>query len=669
MSVRSSNSNSSGRGGRGDNNNNSRGGRGRGGGAGRGQHYTGAASTAKIGMCPALGVHVFDYGQKATADQMKTSWEKLVQHVGTNYGQDIANELQNKVTVTIPPPTYSAATLTRHQTRETLVRTGQSNLQAARKAEEKVLRSAVAGKEPGAAMQLATLLNDIAMGEFQATEEVPIELTDSEKTQYSNESRTYRERVSKLETHRGQVYSLILGQCTQLLHDKLKQAAEWTKVSTSYNPLTLFRLIEKTVLAQTEDQYPFATVYDQEHALYSFRQELMTNAQWYEKFNTRVDVGEAIGVTRQHKVLLEFVAQETHNQAFTALGAVEQAAVRDDAEERYRSYVFLKQSGGQHGHLKQTLQNDFTTGDNHYPKNRQQALHLLDKFSKTVVPKAIESEGTAFAQDGGGRKGKPFDKEYWKDKECFKCHKLGHPASHCKQKDKDDDDQSIVSTESTKSTVSKLKKEVKKMHKKFAAVHTQLQQLQEAASDASDLESEEEHSHFQFQFTQIGAEFRDDAPAASPGKTTRSKPAPVAKDFVRVPTELLQLHNQAVASDEDDAAPVPGVDPVIVDDIKITGVDGEAVGPATPAVQINRASRNKRMKHITDRISKSEVTLKWCPTEGTTKAIPGALFQTFRDQIMEMGPEIDPGPHQTQPHGKTETVEKTPRKGAAGSNK
>jgi len=39
-----------------------------------------------------------------------------VQHVGTNYGQDIANELQNKVTVTILQLTYSAAALAQHQT-------------------------------------------------------------------------------------------------------------------------------------------------------------------------------------------------------------------------------------------------------------------------------------------------------------------------------------------------------------------------------------------------------------------------------------------------------------------------------------------------------------------------------------------------------------------------
>jgi hypothetical protein len=78
----------------------------------------------------------------------------------------------------------------------------------------------------------------------------------------------------------------------------MKQDTDWNAASTSYNPLELYRLIEKTTLAhQTEDQYPFATVYDQELNFYSFRQATMSNLQWYEKFNTKVDVGSAIGIT------------------------------------------------------------------------------------------------------------------------------------------------------------------------------------------------------------------------------------------------------------------------------------------------------------------------------------------------------------------------------------
>ena len=484
-----------GRGGRG---NSGRGGRGR----GRGQNYTGAANAPKRGLCTTLGTNVFDYGHKAAADQMRTSWEKLVQYVGTNYGQDISNELQNKITVTLAEPVHTPEVLARHATREQLIRTGQANIQRARQAQLFILRAAVAtATDPEAPMKLAILENEIAQGDFEQNEDVPIEMTDSEKTHHSNEWRTYRERNAQLLKHRGQSFSLILGQCTQMLQDKMKQDADWITVSTSYEPLSLYRLIEKTILAQTEDQYPFATVYDQELAFYSFRQETMSNPQWYERFNTKIDVGNAIGVTRQHKVLLEYVAMELHTKAFAALTTAEQQVVRTDAEERYLSYVFLKQSGTQHGNLKVDLKNDFTTGDNRYPKNRQQTLHLLDNYSKQAVPKTTQSEGTSLVQKedkrkGGGKdKDKTFDKKYWKDKECYKCHKKGHPASHCPSTD-DDDDKSTKSTSSQASSVKKLTKDLKSMKKAFTTVNTQLKQLKEDDSDLSDSDSEED-SHFQ----------------------------------------------------------------------------------------------------------------------------------------------------------------------------
>jgi hypothetical protein len=142
-------------------------------------------------------------------------------------------------------------------------------------------------------------------------------------------------------------------------------------------------------------------VYDQELSFYSFNQDNLSNPQWYERFNTKVDIRGAIGVTHQHKVLLEYVAQESYTQAFMDLGPVEQQLVRDDAEEQYVSYAFFRQSGTQHGNLKVDLQNDFTTGENCYPKNRQQTLHLLDNYCKTVVAKVTHFEGTSFAQKGG----------------------------------------------------------------------------------------------------------------------------------------------------------------------------------------------------------------------------------------------------------------------------
>jgi hypothetical protein len=128
-----------------------------------------------------------------------------------------------------------------------------------------------------ALMKLAVLQNEIAQGEFASNIEVPVELNDSEKTQFSSEFRTYRERQTNLINHRGLAFSLIQGQCTQLLQHKMKQDMDWNTVITSYDPLMLYQLIERTVLAQTQDQYPFATVDDQELSLYLFKQDILSN--------------------------------------------------------------------------------------------------------------------------------------------------------------------------------------------------------------------------------------------------------------------------------------------------------------------------------------------------------------------------------------------------------
>ena len=74
--------------------------------------------------------------------------------------------------------------------------------------------------------------------------------------------------------------------------------------------------VEGSAYNGTADQYLFATVYEQEFAFYTFRQESMTTPRYFERFNTKVEIANSVGVTRQHKGLLNYVAQELHNQDF-----------------------------------------------------------------------------------------------------------------------------------------------------------------------------------------------------------------------------------------------------------------------------------------------------------------------------------------------------------------
>jgi hypothetical protein len=122
-----------------------------------------------------------------------------------------------------------------------MIRNGQLNIQQDRQAQETILKASVqAGTDMDVPMRLAILQNDIDQGEFTASIEVPVVLTDSEKTQLSSDWCTFRERNTNLIKHRCQDFSFIQGQCIQLLQDKMKQDKEWNTVSILYDQLTLY---------------------------------------------------------------------------------------------------------------------------------------------------------------------------------------------------------------------------------------------------------------------------------------------------------------------------------------------------------------------------------------------------------------------------------------------
>jgi hypothetical protein len=97
------------------------------------------------------------------------------------------------------------------------------------------------------------------------------------------------------------VYALIYGQCTQILQEKMKQDRSWATVSVSYKPLELYKLIERVILKQTEDQYPVAALWEQLSNVVNAKQGNSTNKEWYERFNAKVEVAESVVVSFDFK--------------------------------------------------------------------------------------------------------------------------------------------------------------------------------------------------------------------------------------------------------------------------------------------------------------------------------------------------------------------------------
>ena len=66
-----------------------------------------------------------------------------MQYFGMNYGQDISNEIQNKLTVNLVEPVHAPGVIARHIIRERMTRTGQANIHTARETQKIILEAAV----------------------------------------------------------------------------------------------------------------------------------------------------------------------------------------------------------------------------------------------------------------------------------------------------------------------------------------------------------------------------------------------------------------------------------------------------------------------------------------------------------------------------------------------
>jgi hypothetical protein len=168
--------------------------------------YRSKPKTSKVGLCKELESNIFDYGVLNAADLMRTTQEKIGQYIGIKYGEDIANELTNKTAVTIPPPVYSTAILLRHQEWERLVRRKQKNMRTALDVKLAQLQSVSGIQDAVAIAEVENQVKDVA---YQQGQEVPYNLTDSEKLEYSNKSKTHSHCIATWEKHCGNVYALI----------------------------------------------------------------------------------------------------------------------------------------------------------------------------------------------------------------------------------------------------------------------------------------------------------------------------------------------------------------------------------------------------------------------------------------------------------------------------
>jgi hypothetical protein len=376
---------------------------------GRGRAGNSQPSTpTTMNRVPALINHIFDYGPGKTKEHLRVNWEMLILYVGITYARHIRTELSTRTRVEIPVPQYPKKALEEHNLAEELrikrlkttiedyERLLEFNNRKSNRPGLSIVELEVLSKNE---LDLHKKLNTLKSNLRKKT---PIVLYGDEALVYETSKKLYHKDTANLKKNRGQVYSLIISQCSSRLKDKLEKEANWDSIQSNRDPLELYDLIERLTLSRTSDIYPYAPWYEAMIALFMTRLE-NNESKYIKKFDARLREFKAQGGQLSLPAQLDY---ETANRPqarsdgitlFEDLPSYEKEAIRDIVEEKAATYMMLRQSGPKHANLRRDIQNDYAKGIiTAYPSNRIELQRMFKTLRFSEPAGSIQSHGTAF---------------------------------------------------------------------------------------------------------------------------------------------------------------------------------------------------------------------------------------------------------------------------------
>jgi hypothetical protein len=145
----------------------------------------------------------------------------------------------------------------------------------------------------------------------------------------------------------------------------MKQDTDWVSVSDSFDPRLLFKLLEKFVLKQSNNQYKMVVLIAEQILILQFHQDdQLGNAAYYDRFTTRVEVARQAGVCYYSPDLLEDKTTQLKLGSYDTMSDADKRKVIDSVEQEYLAYPFLINSNAKmHSQLKKDVANDYSKGN------------------------------------------------------------------------------------------------------------------------------------------------------------------------------------------------------------------------------------------------------------------------------------------------------------------
>jgi len=185
------------------------------------------------------------------------------------------------------------------------------------------------------------------------------------------EIKEYRTKAQEYNNFRASLYSLVLGQCSEALEDRLRSHQNFP--ATDQDGIALMMII-KTLLHTFEERQKLADALAEiKEKFYSFRQgRYMSLQRYHELFLAQVEVLREVGVSIADNALIEAIANSNGRR-------VPNKKDQADAQEQALAIRFIRGTNPQYSGYLTHLRNSFLDGNDNYPVTLHAAYNILQR--------------------------------------------------------------------------------------------------------------------------------------------------------------------------------------------------------------------------------------------------------------------------------------------------
>eukprot|EP00956_Cyclotella_meneghiniana_P028544 scaffold66757_cov136-Cyclotella_meneghiniana.AAC.1 len=213
-------------------------------------------------------------------------------------------------------------------------------------------------------------------------------------------------------------YALLWEQCSPSVQGKLKGEEGWAAVDTNKDPVALIQRMKRVCCGFEAHKQPVHALVQSMKVLTTHIQQNETNEQYKEEFESIWEIVEQFGGSlTNHPELIERRAAEiaAQDEPPRDVGEVDdddrEIATAEIASEIKASFMLSGAQERRYGSLKLQLENDYTLGNDRYPKDTEGVLGLLNNYRDPYQRRQYrpgeerggqpkEEDGLQFVQEG-----------------------------------------------------------------------------------------------------------------------------------------------------------------------------------------------------------------------------------------------------------------------------